>query len=41
MKPDVRRTGGHGQTPLTSSDAGHKIEHKQIYDSVIILNIAS
>jgi hypothetical protein len=38
---DVQEDMGKHLVPLTSSNAGHKIEHKQISDSVIILNIAS
>jgi hypothetical protein len=37
MKPIVWRTGGHGWTLLVhlkASDEGHKIEHKQTFDSV-------
>jgi len=31
---DVRGDKGRHLVPLTPSDAGHKIEHKQTYDSV-------
>jgi len=39
MKPmcDVQEDMGKHLVPLTPSDEGHKIEHKQKYDSVITM----